>query len=352
MNKLGRLLTAMVTPFNAEGALDYRQARALARALLDSGSDGVLVSGTTGKSPTLTREEKLRLFAEVKSEVANRGAVVAGTGNYNTRESQELTKEAEKIGVDACLLVVPYYNRPTQQGLYQHFKAIAEVTSLPCIIYNVPSRTVTNISADTVIKLSQINNIVGIKEASGNLEQIAKIIEETKAKRSPEPFAPCYSERSEESRSAQGKLHEEPDNAQDRLREGSGKFLVYSGNDNDTLPILALGGYGVISVASHILGIQIKKMMEKFLNGEVQEAASIHRHLLPLLNTLFVVPNPVPIKYALNYLGFPVGKPRLPLVEPDEEPAQLIRATLARYKIDLPLPSSKQKSKGKSKNAK
>ena len=300
MNKLGRLLTAMVTPFNAEGALDYRQARALARALLNSGSDGVLLSGTTGESPTLTREEKLRLFAEVKSEVANRGAVVAGTGNYNTRESQELTKEAEKIGVDACLLVVPYYNRPTQQGLYQHFKAIAEVTSLPCIIYNVPSRTVTNISADTVIKLSQINNIVGIKEASGNLEQIAKIIEGT-----------------------------------------TGKFLVYSGNDNDTLPILALGGYGVISVASHILGIQIKKMMEKFLNGEVQEAASIHRHLLPLLNTLFVVPNPMPIKYTLNYLGFPVGKPRLPLIEPDEEAAQLIRATLARYKIDLPLPSPK-----------
>ena len=297
MNKLGRLLTAMVTPFDVEGAVNYRQAKVLARGLLDSGSDGVVLSGTTGECPTLVKEEKLRLFAEVKSEVADRGAVVAGTGSYSTKESQELTKEAEKVGVDACLLVVPYYNRPTQQGLYHHFQAIAEATSLPCIIYNVPSRTVTNIAADTVIKLSQIDNIVGIKEASYNLEQIAKIIEGT-----------------------------------------AGKFLVYSGNDSDVLPILALGGYGVISVASHIVGIQMKEMMEKFLNGEVQKAASMHRHLLPLLNALFVIPNPMPIKYALNYLGFPVGKPRLPLTEPDEKSAEIILATLRNYKIDLPIP--------------
>ena len=296
MTKFGRLLTAMVTPFDAEGMVDYQQARALAKALLDSGSDGVVVSGTTGESPTLTKEEKLRLFAEVKSEVASRGVIIAGTGSYSTKESQELTREAEKIGADACLLVVPCYNRPTQQGLFQHFEAIAGTTNLPCIIYNVPSRTVTNITADTVIKLSQINNVVGIKEASGNLEQIAKIIEGT-----------------------------------------VDKFLVYSGNDSDTLPILALGGYGVISVASHILGIQIKKMIEKFFHGEVQDAANIHRHLLPLLNALFVIPNPMPVKYALNCLGFSVGKPRLPLTEPDEEPAQLIRSTLANYKIDLPL---------------
>jgi 4-hydroxy-tetrahydrodipicolinate synthase len=296
-NKLGRLLTAMVTPFDARGEVDYQQVKKLALSLLDSGSDGVVVSGTTGESPTLSQEEKLRLFAEVKSALGNRGVVVAGTGNNDTRESHELTREAEKIGVDACLLVVPYYNRPTQQGLWEHFKAIAHSTTLPCIIYNVPSRTVTNLAADTLIKLSQIDNIVGVKEASGNLGQIAEII------------------------------------------QGTGEdFLVYSGNDSDTLPILTLGGYGVISVASHLVGIQIKGMMEKFLNGKPQEAARIHRYLLPLVNALFIVSNPVPVKWALNYVGFPVGKPRLPLVEPDEKSADLIKATLKNYKIDLPIP--------------
>ncbi|MGB6873689.1 MAG: 4-hydroxy-tetrahydrodipicolinate synthase [Dehalococcoidia bacterium] len=296
-NRLGRLLTAMVTPFDAQGEVDYQQARRLALALLDSGSDGVVVSGTTGESPALSRKEKLRLFAETKSALGNRGTVVAGTGSYNTKESQELTKEAEKTGVDACLLVVPYYNRPPQQGLWEHFKAIAQSTTLPCILYNVPSRTVTNLAADTVIKLSQIDNIVGVKEASGNLGQIAEIIHRAKE-----------------------------------------DFLVYSGNDSDTFPILALGGYGVISVASHLVGIQIKDMMEKFLDGKPQEAAKIHRHLLPLVNALFIVSNPMPVKWALNYVGFSVGKPRLPLIEPDEKAANLIQATLKNYKVDLPIP--------------
>jgi 4-hydroxy-tetrahydrodipicolinate synthase len=287
----------MVTPFDANGEVDYRQAKNLARALLDSGSDGLVVSGTTGESPNLSFEEKLQLFAEIKLVMANHGTLVAGTGNYNTRESQRLTKEAEKIGVDACLLVVPYYNRPTQQGLFEHFKAIAQATTLPCVLYNVPSRTATNLTASTVIKLSQIDNIVGVKEASGNLGQIAEIIQGTK--------------------------------------DG---FLVYSGNDGDTLPILALGGYGVVSVASHLVGIQIKEMMEKALSGKIDEAASIHRYLLPLINSLFIIPNPMPVKYALNQLGFPVGKPRLPLIEPDEKSAEFIRATLGNYKIDLPHP--------------
>jgi len=296
-NRLGRLLTAMVTPFDAQGEVDYKQAKRLALSLLDSGSNGVVVSGTTGESPALSKEEKLRLFAETKSALGNRGTVVAGTGNYNTRESQELTKEAEKTGVDACILVVPYYNRPTQQGLWEHFKAIVQSTTLPCIIYNVPSRTVTNLAADTIIRLSKIDNIVGVKEASGNLGQIAEIIQGTRE-----------------------------------------NFLVYSGNDSDTFPILALGGYGVISVASHLVGIQIKDMMEKFLNGKPQEAAEIHRYLLPLIDALFIVPNPMPVKWALNYVGFPVGKPRLPLIEPDEKSADLIQATLKNYKIDLSIP--------------
>jgi len=296
-NRLGRLLTAMVTPFDAQGEVDYQQAKKLALALLDSGSDGVVVSGTTGESPALSREEKLRLFAEMKSALGNRGTVVAGTGSYNTKEGRELTKEAEKTGVDACLLVVPYYNRPTQQGLWEHFKVIAQSTTLPCILYNVPSRTVTNLAADTVIKLSQIDNIVGVKEASGNLGQIAEIIQGTRE-----------------------------------------DFLIYSGNDSDTFPILALGGYGVISVASHLVGIQIKDMMEKFLDGKPQEAAKIHRQLLPLVNALFIVSNPVPLKWALNYVGFSVGKPRLPLIEPDGKSADLIQATLKNYKIDLSIP--------------
>ena len=297
MKKLGRLLTAMVTPFDNSGKVDYQQARNLAQALLDSGSDGLIISGTTGESPTLTFEEKLQLFTEVKSAIGDRGALVAGTGSYNTKASQELTKEAEKIGVDACLLVVPYYNRPTQQGLFEHFKAIAQATSLPCIPYNVPSRTALNLTAETMIRLSQIDNIVAVKEASGDLRQITEIIAGT-----PEDF------------------------------------MVFSGNDSDTLPILALGGYGVISVASHIIGSQIKTMIEEFLKGETKIAAEIHRHLLPLMNSLFIITNPMPVKYALNYVGFPVGKPRLPLLEPDGKPAEIIRTMLDSYKLDLPVP--------------
>jgi len=296
MKKLGRLLTAMVTPFNEKGEVDYGQTRKLASALLNSGSEGLVVSGTTGESPTLIREEELRLFSEVKSVVGERGAVIAGTGSNSTTEALETTKEAERIGVDACLLVVPYYNKPTQEGLYQHFKAIAQGTSLPCILYNVPSRTVTSLSVDTVIRLSQIDNIVGIKEASGNLDQVAKIISGTRE-----------------------------------------DFLVWSGNDSDTMLILALGGYGVVSVASHLVGNQIKKMIENVISGKVNEAASIHHHLLPLVNALFIVSNPIPVKYAVNQVGFNVGKPRLPLVEPDEKTAAVIRDALNNYKIDLPV---------------
>jgi len=296
MKRLGRLLTAMVTPFNEEGAVDYEQAKRLALALLDSGSDGLVVVGTTGESPTLTHEEELRLFSEVKSVVGGRGTVIAGTGSNSTAEALEATKGAEKIGVDACLLVVPYYNKPTQEGLYQHFKTIAESTTLPCILYNVPSRTITSLSADTVIKLSLIDNIIGVKEASGNLGEISKIISNT-----------------------------------------GDDFLVWSGNDSDTLPILALGGYGVISVASHLVGNQIKEMIDSFVSGKTDKAAEIHRHLLPLVNALFVVSNPIPVKYALNHIGFNVGKPRLPLTEPDEKSAAIIRDTLKNYKIDLPL---------------
>ena len=296
MKKLGRLLTAMVTPFNEEGKVDYEQAKRLALALINSGSEGLLVAGTTGESPTLVRAEEFRLFSEVKSAIGRRGAIVAGTGSNNTAEALEATKEAERIGVDACLLVVPYYNKPTQEGLYQHFKTIAQGTSLPCILYNVPSRTVTSLSADTTIKLSQIDNIIGVKEACGNLDQIAKIISNTRD-----------------------------------------DFLVYSGNDGDTFPIMVLGGYGVISVASHLVGNQLKEMIDNITNGEIDKAASIHHRLLPLINALFILSNPIPLKYALNYIGFNVGKPRLPLTEPDEKSAAFIKDALKNHRIDLPI---------------
>jgi len=296
MKRLGRLITAMVTPFDEEGKVDYEQAKKLALALLDSGSDGVVVAGTTGESPTLVRQEEYCLFTEVKAAVGGGGTVIAGTGSNSTAEALEATKEAERIGVDACLLVVPYYNKPTQEGLYQHFKTVAEGTSLPCILYNVPSRTVTNMSADTVIRLSQIDNIIGVKEASGNLEQIAKIISDTRE-----------------------------------------DFLVWSGNDSDTFPLMAIGGYGIISVVSHLVGKQIKQMIDSFVGGKIDEAAAIHRHLLPLVNAMFIVSNPIPIKYAVNQVGFNVGKPRLPLTEPDEKTATIIKDTLKNYKIDLPV---------------
>ena len=296
MNKIGRLLTAMVTPFYENGEVDYKQSRKLARALIDSGSDGVVVVGTTGESPTLIRNEEIKLFEEVKSELSGRGVIIAGTGSNSTAEAIATTKAAENVGVDACLLVVPYYNKPTQEGLYQHFKKIADSTKLPCILYNVPARTVTSLAVDTVVKLSQIDNIVGIKEASGDISQIARIITEAK--------------------------------------EG---FLVYSGNDDDTLPILSVGGYGVISVASHLVGNQIQEMIQSAISGNIEKAAQIHRYLLPLFKAMFIVSNPIPIKYALNYVGFPVGKPRMPLVPPDEKTAAAINEVVDRYKIDLPL---------------
>jgi len=296
MATFGRLITAMVTPFNEAGEVDYAQARRLAQALVASGTEALLVSGTTGEAPTLSSEEKLRLYAEVKDAVQGKVPVIAGATNYNTAESIEQVKEAERIGVDGILATVPYYNKPPQEGLYAHFAAIAKSTRLPIILYNVPSRTVTNMAAETVIRLSQIENIIGVKEASGNYEQIARII--------------------------QG------------ARPG---FLVWSGNDSDTLPILAMGGYGIVSVASHLVGKQIQGMMAAFLSGDYQRAAAEHRRLLPLINALFIVSNPIPLKYALNKVGFRVGKPRLPLVELDAKAATTVDAVLKDYTIDLPI---------------
>jgi 4-hydroxy-tetrahydrodipicolinate synthase len=296
MQTIGRLLTAMVTPFDADMKVDYGQAKRLAEALVDSGSEGIVVTGSTGEGPTVTHEEKIALYRAVVEAVGARAAVIAGTGTYDTAESVSLTMAADEAGVDGFLLTVPYYNNPPQEGLYQHFKAIAHHTSKPCILYNIPSRSPRNMEAATTARLSEIDNIVGIKEASGNLDQVAKII--------------------------------------DLARPG---FRVWSGNDNDTLPLLSVGGYGVIAVVSHLTGLQVRDMIQSYLAGDVTGAATIHRRLLPLVNALFLMPNPIPVKYMLNHIGFNVGRPRLPLVEPDEQAAAQIRAVLARYAIDLPV---------------
>jgi 4-hydroxy-tetrahydrodipicolinate synthase len=298
MKKLGRLLTAMVTPFkdNESQDLDYEQAKKLALALLDAGNDGLVVGATTGEAPTLSWEEEERLFKEIKGVVGSKGDVIAYTGSNSTSEAIEATKNAEKTGVDACLSVVPYYNKPDQEGIYQHFKAIAASTKLGIIMYNIPSRVVINMEPETIGRLSKIPNIIGVKEASGNMEHVANTL-----------------------------------NAIGDRKD----FYIWSGNDNDMYPIMALGGYGVIGVTTHICGKQYKKMAELLLAGKVPEAAAIHRHLVPLVNALFKKPNPCPIKYAMNYLGFRVGNPRLPLVPVDEKTADLIKNTLKNYTIDL-----------------
>lgn len=293
--EIGRLLTAMVTPFDAEGKVDYEQARRLALALLNSGSEGVVVAGTTGESPTLSAGEKVRLFAEIKEAVGDRGSVIAGTGTYNTAESIELTREAQNAGADAVLLTTPYYSKPPQEGLYRHFAAIAGSTSLPCIIYNIPGRTAVNVTVETQLRIAGIPNMIGVKESTGDLVQISQIIANA-----PE------------------------------------SYRVWSGDDQLALPILAAGGYGAVGVTSHLVGGQMQQMIQAFIAGRVDEAASIHLRLLPLIMTLMTAAgNPIPVKFALAQLGFPVGGFRLPLCEPDDATAERIMAEVRRHHIDL-----------------
>ena len=293
----GRLITAMVTPFTRDGAVDYAQARRLAVALVDSGSDSIVVCGTTGEAPTLKPEEKLRLFGEVKDALGDRAAVIAGSGDNCTEDSIELSREAQRTGVDALLLTVPYYNKPTQEGIYRHFAAIGEAMDLPCIYYNIPGRTGVNMTAETQIRTSHAANVIGVKEASGDMAQIARLIEGAPA-----------------------------------------GFRVWSGNDEDTFGVMSLGGYGVISVMSHLVGRQLAQMVDDLARGRTDEAAAIHRRLLPLCDALFCLTNPVPLKHALNSIGFNVGGYRLPMCEPDDASAARIEAELRRHTIDLPLP--------------
>jgi 4-hydroxy-tetrahydrodipicolinate synthase len=300
MTRLGRLLTAMATPFDAgTGALDLPQAKRLAAALLDSGTEGLIVCGTTGESPTLSNHEKLALLEAAVDVAHARGApVIAGTTTYNTAESVELSREAQQLGVDGILGTVPYYNNPPQEGLFQHFRAIASAVDLPVILYNIPSRSPRNMEASTTLRLArEVPNIVGVKEASANFKQIGEIV-----------------------------------------RGAPDGFRVWSGNDGDTLALLALGGYGVVSVASHLVGVQIAEMISAFVSGDSTRAAEIHHSLMPLVDALFVTSSPIPLKYALGKVGMPVGQTRLPLVPIDPKSQAAMDEALAQTRVDLRVP--------------
>ncbi len=283
----GKLLTAMVTPFDSTGEIDYGKTRTLVNHLLASGTEGIVVAGTTGESPTLTKQEKLDLFKFVGEVVAGRAPVIVGTGSNNTKASIELTIEAEGLGVDGIMLVTPYYNKPSQEGLYKHFKAIAQETVLPVMLYNIPGRSAVNLAPETIIRLSKINNIVSVKEASGNLDAMAQIIQETEE-----------------------------------------DFTLYSGDDGLALPALSIGGNGVVSVASHVLGNEMQAMISSFYNGNCAKAAQMHRELLPKMRALFMAPNPAPVKEALSFYGVDVGSVRLPLVPLNQEQVQQLQVAL------------------------
>lgn len=292
----GRLLTAMVTPFTENGDVNYQQARRLATALLDSGSDGLVIGGTTGEAPAMSADERLRLFDEVKREIGDRGAVVAGTTDNNTRGSIELSREAEQIGVDALLLTVPAYNKPPQEGLYRHFKAISESVGIPGILYNVPSRSALNMTAETTLRLAEIDNVIGVKEASSDPTQITEVIDGAPA-----------------------------------------GFKVWSGNDDETFSIMCTGGYGIVSVASNIIGSQVKSLIGLILEGDIEVAAKEHRRLLPFFKALFWVTNPIPIRYAMVRHGFEAGPPRLPMIPAPADFRARFDPVMDRYKMDLPV---------------
>jgi len=282
----------MVTPFNKDQTIDFEQVKKLARHLVQSGSDGLVLAGTTGESPTLSKEEKVELFRVVVEEVGGDAIVIAGTGGNNTAACVELTRAAEKVGVDGVLQVSPYYNKPSQEGLYQHFKTIAASTNLPVMLYNIPGRTAVNILPQTVIRLAEIENITAIKEASGSLDQVSEL-----------------------------------------RRALPDHFAIYSGDDSMILPIMSLGGKGVVSVASHIVGPKIQEMVNAFTSGNVTMATKIHSSLYPVIKVLFITTNPVPVKAAMNMLGWKVGAPRLPMVEATESEREAIKRALADFQL-------------------
>jgi 4-hydroxy-tetrahydrodipicolinate synthase len=284
----GAVVTAMVTPFRDDHSLDLEGAQELASHLLDHGSDALVVAGSTGESPTLTHREKVDLFRAVVETSKDRGKVVCGTGTYDTAETIELSREAEEAGADGLLLVTPYYNKPPQRGLYEHFSRVAAAVSIPIIAYNIPGRTGTRIEHDTLLKMAKVPNIVAVKDSTGDFQAISKLIDEA-----PEGFE------------------------------------VYSGDDWATFGYLCLGGKGVVSVASHLVGERIKQLCDLVETGDIPAARKIHQELTPLFNALFITTNPIPVKTALSILGRPSGPPRLPLVPATSEERARIERALA-----------------------
>lgn len=293
MNTFGSILTAMITPFTETGEVDYQAAVDIAHYLLANGSDGLVVAGTTGEGAVMSAGEKIRLFETIVDAVGTDIPVIANTGSYDTSESIKLTAAAEKAGVTAVMAVAPYYNKPTQEGCYRHFAAIASAVSLPVVLYNVPGRTSLNLAPETVVRLAkEFPNIVAVKEASGNLVQISQIA---------------------------GSM---PDG-----------FMIYSGDDSLTLPILAVGGTGVISVSSHIIGTQMNEMVRAFKSGEITKAQHLHYDLLPFMQGMFFTSSPIPVKEAMNLIGQPGGHFRLPLVHANEKEMNIIQNLLAKYQL-------------------
>jgi 4-hydroxy-tetrahydrodipicolinate synthase len=289
----GRVLTAMVTPFSGDGTVNYAVAERLAVHLAENGTDTLVLCGTTGESPTLSWDEEFELFQVVQKAVAGKAKVMAGTGSNCTAEAISATQKAHALGLDGSLQVVPYYNKPPQEGLYMHFKAIANaVPEMPIMLYNIPGRTGMSLTPDTVKRLAEVPNIVAIKEASGSLDQASDI------RRSTPP-----------------------------------EFAIYSGDDSLTLPTLAIGGCGVVSVASHLTGNLLQQMIRSFESGDHQKASQIHSQLLPLCKALFLTANPIPVKAALRLLGWDVGGCRLPLCDVPDEVVEVLQQVMKELKI-------------------
>ena len=286
----GRILTAMVTPMNEALEVDYEEAKRLAQHLTVHGSDGVVVCGTTGEAPTVTDQEKVELFRVVKEALGKR-TVIAGIGSYSTAASIALARKAATTGVDGLLVVVPYYNKPSQEGMFQHFKAIAEATSLPLMLYNIPGRTSVNLLPETVKRLAEIPNIVALKEAAGSLDQVSEL-----------------------------------------KRLLPSEFSIYSGDDSMTLPMLALGCSGIVSVAAHVIGDEMKEMVDAWFDGDTAQATKWHLDLFPIFKGIFVTSNPVPIKALLNMIGIKAGGVRLPLVKATPVEMKFLKDLIDEFK--------------------
>jgi 4-hydroxy-tetrahydrodipicolinate synthase len=284
---LGEILTAIATPFAADGSIDLGRFRELARFLVENGSDGIVVAGTTGEAPTLSNEERLVLFAAAVDEIGDRGTVIAGTGTYSTAHSVHLTEQADALGVDGLLVVTPYYNKPPPRGIVEHFKAIAAASDRPIIVYNIPSRVVVNIEPETLAVLGEIPTVTAVKQANPDLGQARRILEET-------------------------------------------GLALYAGDDDFLLPFLELGGTGGVCVYTHIVGPQVQELVRRFRDGDVEGARALDEELRPAIDLLRIVVNPISIKAALNLLGHEVGGLRLPLVDASPEELAQVRACLER----------------------